>query len=132
MQSINATAAKGIGVHPDTSNRPKSTSYFLVSRLRRWFHGSALRILLLELYTVTHRIRWVLQIREVERLRGQAKVHTWMDEALIPPPKSRQRACICYIERTLSLHPFLSIFDILLLTKAWKAGSEWTGRSEDR
>ena len=131
MQSVNATAAKEIGALPGTSNQPKSTSHFPFSRLHRWFRGSSLRILLLELYSVVHRIRWVLQIREVEHLRGQAKVRTWLDEALIPPPESRQRDCMRYIEKTLSLHPFLSIFDILLLTKAWKAGSEWSGRSED-
>jgi hypothetical protein len=129
VQSVNATVAKEIDVPRDISSQPKSTSYSLLSKPRRWFHGSALRILLLELRSLVHRIRWVFQIRAAEHLLGKATVHRWMDEALIPAPEPRQRDCIRYIEKTLSLHPFLSIFDILLLTKTWKAGSEWSDRN---
>lgn len=132
MQSVNATAAKEIGVRSDISNQPESTVYFPFAGLHRWYRYSALRLLLLELCNLVRRIRWVFQIRAVERLGGKDSVRHWMDEALIPAPQSRQRTYIDYMRQIELAHPFLSIFDLLLLSKAWRAGSEWRDGTEDK
>jgi hypothetical protein len=131
VQSLNATVAKEIGVRSGTSNLPKSTAYFPFARLRHWYRYSELRLQLRELGSLMHRIRWVSQIHAAERLRGKESVRQWMDEALIPPPKSRQRAYIDYMRQIEMDHPFLSIFDLLMLSKAWRAGSVWRDGNED-
>jgi hypothetical protein len=132
MQSISATAAKENDVPIDISNQLESTAYFPFARLRRWYRYSVLRLQLREFCSLAHRIRWVSQIHAVERLRGKESVRLWMDEALMPPPQSRQRTYIDYMRQIESDHPFLSIFDLLLLSKAWRAGSEWRDGTEGK
>jgi hypothetical protein len=129
-----ATAREtGKRVREDIGNHPQSTRRSLlqrqVLRVRRLYRESTLRIALIEIGNLPHRIRWVSHIREAERLRGSATIQKWLNEALIPAPESRQSDCIAYIRKTLSLYPFLSIFDGHLLTKSWIAGSEWSSRN---
>ena len=131
MQSLNATEARETGAHADTLGQPKAIGSFPFARLRRWYRNSVLRLLLREMCNSTHRIRWIVQIHAADRLRGQDSVRTWMDGALIPPPRTRQRAYIDHMQQTEKDHPLLSIFDLMLLSKAWRSGSEWRDRSQD-
>lgn len=120
---------KRTGAPADTGNRLRSNLYSFWHLVRRLYRDSTLYVALHELRNLSRRIRWVADIRAAERLRGSATVHRWLNEALIPPPESRQSACIHYIRRTRELHPFLSIFDTHLITKGWIAGSEWSAHN---
>lgn len=131
MQLINATAAKESGAPAGILSSRESTVSSPLAALRRWYRWSLLRLLLLELRNLIDRIQWVSRIHAAERLRGLDSTRRWMDEALIPPPRSRQHAYIADMREIESKHPFLSVFDLLLLSKAWRAGSEWKDRSED-
>lgn len=131
MQVMNATAAKEIGAPSGISRLRESTVSSPLQSLRHWYRWSLLRLLLLELRNLIDRMRWASQIYAADRLHGTDSIQRWLDEALIPPPKSRQHACIAYTQQIESDYPFLSIFDLLLLSKAWKAGSEWKDRSAD-
>jgi hypothetical protein len=102
--------------------RPISTSF---SNLQLWYSSSVLPILLNEIYAVCHRIRLVLEIREVEHLRGTETVALWMGRCAVTGRGTPNY--IAYIQQVLDRYPFLSIFDSLLLTEAWKAGSESNG-----
>jgi hypothetical protein len=132
MQALNATAATGNGALEGISNQPKSNVRSPFAQLRLWYRYSLLRLQLRELCSCAHRILWVSQIHAAERLRGKDSIRQWMDEALIPPPQTRQRAYIDYMRQTEMDHPFLSIFDLLLLSKAWRDGSEWRDRNEGK
>jgi hypothetical protein len=46
-----------------------------------------------------------------------------MDGALIP--SAYTSAYIPYMQQTETRHPFLSIFDLLLLSRTWRAGLEY-------
>lgn len=129
--SIPTATEVGSGVHADKRNQSKSISLKFWRWVLRLSRDSTLRIVWRELCNLPHRIRWVAQINEAEHLRGSATIHRWLNEASIPPPESRQSACIRYIRRTRERHPFLSIFDIHLITKSWIAGSEWSAHNTD-
>lgn len=90
--------------------------------LRRWYANSALRALLGELYAFRRRIRWVLQIREAEIHCRPEKVRDWMDTCAVSEPYTRDYSA--YMQGVWDRHPFLSIFDSLLLTEAWNSGAE--------
>ena len=94
----------------------------LFSTLRCWYFYSALRLCLSEIGALGHRIRRVLEIREVELLRGKETVREWMAGCAVSGPYTPDY--MRYMQRTMDDNPFLSIFDSLLLTQAWRAGSE--------
>jgi hypothetical protein len=101
--------------------------------LQRWYRTSVLRVLLWEGNAALQRIRWVLEIRAVERLSGKVSVRQWRDQSLVPA--AYKSAYIDHMQRTEARHPFLSIFDLLLLSQAWKAGLEYgirIGRSQNQ
>lgn len=96
-------------------------------RLRRWYCNSALPLLFAEIHGLGHRIQRVLEIREVELRRGKEEVRAWMDDCLVGEPYKHDY--IRYMQQTTARNPFLSIFDRLLLTHAWKSGLESRGLS---
>jgi len=126
------TTAKGSDARLDKGSRSKASVYFLFRRAVSRFRNSTLCIAWRETCNLPTRIRWVAQITEVDLLCGDPEIRRWVGEALIPAPESRQSDCIAYIERIRANHPFLSNFDMCLLTKSWIAGSEWGLRNSDR
>jgi hypothetical protein len=98
--------------------------------LRRWYRHSALRLLLAEIRATGHRIRRILEIREVELLRGRGPVRRWMDESLVGGPQSYKLAYTLHMQQLGARYPFLSNFDLLLLGNSWVAGSEWRVRQD--
>jgi len=131
-QSIQ-TAQTESHAQADTSSLvlPPTSKFALLGKAarRRYLH-SALRLLLAEIRALGRRIRWVLEIREVELLRGKDSIRKWMDDSLVGGSQSYKRAYICHMQQLETRYPFLSIFDLLLLAQTWKAGSEWNGRSD--
>lgn len=120
-------------VQADTSGcapLPISKLVFLWQSARRRYWTSALRLLVAEIRALGHRIRWVFEIREVELQRGTDSIRTWMDRGLISGSQNYKRAYIECMRQIEARHPFLSIFDLFLLQQAWKAGSEWNGRTD--
>jgi hypothetical protein len=76
---------------------------------------------------------WVFEIYEAERLHGRAEIRKWMASCAVTGPYTHKY--ILYMQQIEGLYPFLSIFDRILLTQAWKAGSESSARegtSHDR
>ena len=131
MQSTigSTTTAEANGVHAGRQTHPRSNLYWFLLRVRGLFRDSMLCIAWRECCNLPRRIRWVSRITKVDRLRGDEATHRWMAEALIPAPESRQSDCIAYIRKTLEAHPFLSSFDMFLLTRTWIDGSEWVDRN---
>jgi hypothetical protein len=115
---------------------PISIGAVLLRALLCWYRHSVPRLLGAESRALGHRIRWTLQINAVERQHGRDLVREWMGQAPVSGSQNCKRACIHYMQKTESRYQFLSIFDLLLLQQAWKAGSEWNGlvdtsRSQD-
>jgi hypothetical protein len=124
MQTIPtiAKAAKGIYAHPNIPRHLIAVLLFPLVRLRRWYRYSVVRLLLHEIRSVVSRMGWIFEIHEAERLHGRAEIRKWMASCAVTGPCTRKY--ILYMQRIEALYPFLSIFDSLLLTEAWKAGSE--------
>jgi hypothetical protein len=118
-------------LHTNTScshPSPTSAAGGLLSRIRRWYRFSSLRLLVSEIRSLAPRSKWILQIREAKLHRGDQAINLWMKGAVVRGSERYKRAHICYMRQTRTEYPFLSVFDRLLLTKAWKAGSEWNAR----
>ena len=124
MQEITAIAkgAKGIYAHPDIQRHLVAVLLFPLVRLRRWYRYSLLRLLLHEVCSLMYRIGWVFEIYEAEHLRGKAEVRKWRVSCAVTGPYTRNY--ILYMQQIEALYPWLSIFDRLLLSQAWKAGLE--------
>jgi hypothetical protein len=99
-------------------HHPISNSF---SNLRRWYAQSALRILSMEIYALPHRIQAALKIRAAERSGRPGKVLAWMDACAVTGLGTRDYTA--YIQQVWDQHQFLTLFDILLLTEAWKSGA---------
>jgi hypothetical protein len=91
-------------------------------RLRRWYSHSALRLLIVETSAARHRIRWVLGIQEAELRHGTEEVHALRESCGVSGPCTPDY--ILYMQHVEARFPFLSTFDRLLLSQAWRAGSE--------
>jgi len=107
------------------SHLPISNAAVLLRAFLGWYRHSVLRLLVGESRALGHRIRWVLEIVELQR--GRDSVREWMSQALVSGSQNYKRACIHYMQQIESRYQFLSIFDLFLLQQAWKAGSEWNG-----
>ena len=99
-------------------HHPISNSFL---NLRRWYAQSALRILSMEICALPHRIQAALKIRAAERSGRPEKVLAWMDSCGVTGPGTRDY--IAYIQQVWDRHQFLTLFDSLLLTEAWKSGA---------
>jgi hypothetical protein len=127
--NVNATGAKKCHGRLDISSLPISIpKTSLVARLQRWYRHSALRVLLAECCSLRHRIRWVLEIRAVERQHGKGSVHEWIYRESVPWRQIYTPAYIRYMQQIEFRHPFLSIFDLHLVSQAWKAGLGYDNR----
>jgi hypothetical protein len=107
---------------------PISNPFGLRSRIRRRYRFSVLRLLVTEIRSLGLRSRWSLRIRKAKLQQGDRETTLWMKAALIRGSDEYRRAYIEYMQHVRSEYPFLSVFDRLLLTQAWKAGSEWDDR----
>jgi hypothetical protein len=125
------------GVRLDMSSFPKSSPLPPLGALRRWYYVSAPQLLAMELGNLFHRIRVSLEMRAWERRGYKGSVRHWLHAPLAFRSQSCKRAYIRYTQQLQAEHPRLSIFDHLLVGKAWQAGSEWDGpvgilRTQDR
>jgi hypothetical protein len=125
------------GVRLDTSSCPKSRSLSLAGVLRRWYYVSVPRLLAMELRNLFHHIKVSLEMPGLEIRGYRGSVRKGMYAPLAFQSQSCRRAYIRYMQQLQLEHPRLSIFDLLLVGKAWQAGSEWDGpvgilRTQDR
>jgi len=126
-ENANPAGRKGTAerVHLDMSQlpyRPKTP----LERLRYWYQNSSLRLLLWEGNGSLQRIRWTRQKRVVLPPVGKGLVpqnHLWFWHS--PMPATYRADYILYIRRLEALHPFLSMFDMHLVSRAWTAGLEY-------
>jgi len=88
-----------------------------------WYRNSALRLLLSEGNSALQRIRWIREIRAVEHSSGKDSVRQWRDQSLVPAVY--KSAYISHMQQMETRHPFLSMFDLSLLSQTWKAGLEY-------
>jgi hypothetical protein len=99
---------------------PTSTLSGLPSRIRRWYRLSALHLLVIEIRNCVPHIEWALRI------------HAKKDREVIQLEKDSSflgvgcytHAHIRYMQSIRRDFPFLSVFERLLLARAWKAGWE--------
>ena len=94
-----------------------------LQRLRRWYHYSALKLLVSESMSFPRRMEWIFEIHAVEMGRGKALTHAWMNQG-----EARSAYTVAYIQHMQymeTLHPFLSTFDLHLLSQSWTAGLEY-------
>lgn len=100
-----------------------TSGFFRFPSLRRWYRYSVLRLLVLESSSVLRRMGWLLEIRAVERGRGKDSTRQLMEECLVP--EAHKSAYIPHMQHTEGRFPFLSIFDLWLLSRSWRAGLEY-------
>jgi hypothetical protein len=113
----------------DMSGPPTTNDRSLLARLRVWYHVSVLRLLVKEARSLPERMGCALEMRTWE-LRGYTGLsRTRMGTLLAFESQSCKRADIRHMQQLQADHPFLSIVDRLLPGQAWKAGSEWDGRT---
>lgn len=114
----------------DRSSLSTTNGRSLRAGLRRWYHVSVLRLLVEELRSLPERTGCALEMRALE-IRGYTGLsRTGMGAPLAFESQSCKRAYIRYMQQLQMDHPFLSIFDRLLVAQAWKAGSEWDDRTD--
>ncbi len=113
---------KAACVRMDTSRFP-SIERSPFAKLLRWYRNSSLRLFLSEIRNLTHRMELTREIRAVERGRGKDSIRQWRDQSLIP--LAYKGAYMLHMQQMEVRHPFLSIFDWLLLSRSWKAGLEY-------
>lgn len=118
---VSAKQAKGMYVLPGIPPRPIAFYSIPLLRLRRWYRRSSLRLLLHDLHSLPYRMGWTLEIYEAGRLRGKVEVRRWAEGCAVGGPYTHEY--ILYMQQIEDKYPFLSLFDRLLLTEAWKAGS---------
>ena len=93
------------------SSLPRPAIATISLRLRRWYFRTALRLLFAEIRALGHRIRWILQIREVELRDGAEGVRLWMESLPVGGPCTHDY--IVYMQQISARFPSLSIFDRL-------------------
>jgi hypothetical protein len=115
----------GARVRLDMSSFPRSIPWSLFGVLRLWYRVSALRLLIAEFRNLFHHIEVALEIRAWELRGSKGSVHVRLLEPLAFQSQSCRRAYSHYMQQLQTEHPRMTILDLLLLGKAWKAGSEW-------
>ncbi|SPF31622.1 hypothetical protein SBA1_100078 [Candidatus Sulfotelmatobacter kueseliae] len=115
--------------HRPIPHASSAKSFSPLRVLRGWWWRSKLRVLLPEIGSLIHRIRWVLEIREWEHRGYQGPLplgYLWHET---PQAEISKRAYIRYMQQKMThLYPFLTIVDWLLLEHVWFAGWEYGGR----
>lgn len=120
--SISTLKDKPERVRVDTSRFPCiARSRFSI--VLRWYQNSALRLLLSEGNSALQRIRWIREIRAVEHSSGKDSTRQWRHQSLVPAVY--KPAYISHMQQMEARHPFLSMFDLFLLSQTWKAGLEY-------
>ncbi len=112
-------------VRIDISGFAPSTRRSLFARLHRWYRLSGLRLLLLEGRNLVHRIGSILEIAAWERRGYKAPIPKALNQISIPSFQLHKHAYMLHMQQTESAFPFLSIFDLHLVSQAWKAGLEY-------
>lgn len=120
---LSASRGREPDVRLDISSFPSAKPSSPVLRLLRWYRGSLLRLFLAELRSLPLRMRRTCEIRAWEH-RG----YTGLDpqrfaSPLAPPCRMWRRAYISYMQQ---LPSSLTIFDRLLIERAWKDGLAWS------
>lgn len=126
MEIVSAAPDPESGVRLDMSSFPIATRRFRLASLRAWYRGSVLRLFLAELRSLSYRMKYTLEIRAWER-RG----YTGLDpqgfaSPLAPPVRMWKRAYIRYMQQ---LPSSLTLFDRLLVERAWKDGLVWSAHT---
>jgi hypothetical protein len=96
----------------------------LWARILAWYRSSLLRLLCIEIGSLYQSIQWSLRLRRVKLHRGDAKTSAWMAGAAYLEFGIETSAGTRYMQRIESEHPCLTLFEKLLLQRAWKAGWE--------
>ena len=109
------------------SSLPKSSPLSLFGVLRRWYHGCVLRLPVMEFGNLFYRIGFAVEMRGLENRGYTGSVRKGLHAPLAFRSQSCKHAYIRYTQQLQTEHPRLSIFDLLLVGKAWQAGSEWDG-----
>jgi hypothetical protein len=109
-------------VHIDTSSLPRAKSRSLVAKFQRWYRCSGLRVLLLESRNLIYRIGWIREIHAVEHPGGKDSIRNWLARESVPWFPRYTPVYIDYMRETEFRFPFLSIFDLHLVSQASKAG----------
>ncbi len=134
-QSPTSTQKENLGrVRADPSRFQRIARSPLLIVLR-WYRSSLLRLLLLECIAIPRRMEWIYEIHAAERLGGKDSIRNWIGQSRVPAVY--KSAYISHMQQMEGHHPFLSIFDLFLLSQTWKAGLEYgihigTSQSPDK
>ena len=120
----------GSAAHMNRLTPPTTTrSLSLFRALRRWYPFSALRLLLSECRSLGYRMAVTLDERRWELRGGTGPAPKWRDQTLVSGCQSYRHAYIRYTQHLQKELPWLSISDLLLVARAWRAVSEWSSRN---
>jgi hypothetical protein len=105
----------------------------LLSRIRRSYHLSALMLLVDGIRSFVPHMIWTQRMYKAKRQRANCNADaTLLWESGVPQQggHSYKHAHTQYMRHAKSRYPFLSLFEWLLLSHAWQAGSEWDNRKK--
>jgi len=106
----------------DISSLPSAIGWSPLARLRRSCFGSALRLLIADVRSLPHRISHSFEIGAWERRGGMGKGPQVFDGIRWFQPD--RRAYISHMQETQARFPFLTIFDLHLVSRSLMAGME--------
>lgn len=107
----------------DTSSLPTSNQRSPRARLRRWYFGSVLRLLIQECRSLPARMARSLEIRAWWRRAESGSVPPEMEQFSVDGCRSCRHAYSLDMRRLEAEYPFLSIFDLQLATRMYLAGA---------
>ena len=111
-------------VQVDTSSLPTSTAWSPLASILAWYRASALRLLIAELGSLLLRIAHSFEIRARERRGYVGKVPKVLEGVPAFHSRPDRRAYMHHMRQTEARFPFLTIFDLHLVSRSWRGGLE--------
>jgi hypothetical protein len=111
------------GVQLDTLSLPKSSQRSPLARLRRWYFGSVLRLLIQEFRSLPPRMARSIEIRSSWHQAVSGSVPLEIEPFSVDGCHSCRRAYSLDMRRLEAAYPFLSIFDLQVATQMYLAGA---------
>jgi hypothetical protein len=111
---------RNVPVH--SGSRPRSISSLLLGVVRRWYHHSLLRSVLLELRSSLHRIQLLRRFRGCLNLQ---MVRQSIPQVPCSGSRNEMQFCTAGIQSLQEARPYLTIADVELFCQGWFLAEKW-------
>jgi hypothetical protein len=109
-----------------------STLFEFLFRIQCSYHFSALMLLVDGIRSFVPHMRWTQRMYKAKRQRANCNADATLlwESGVLQGEHNYKHAHSEYMRREKSRYPFLSLFEWVLVSHAWKAGSEWGKNTE--